>query len=221
MPLLRTTTLVQLLLNIDTSWHLSPILYSLAHFLAHPTLYTPHSFTSIRCNLRPQVLKQSTSSNCSPFSLTCIRPPFPYLEHLIILLLPTFTLIFLLGHTLPNSLISLYNFTVESATSAVSSANNMVYLEPATIYTQQFQPFSKHPCFHLVHHIIHIFIKQLWRHHTTLSQSNSDRKSLTHIHSYPDTPNYLHRNFAPLSTIFLQLHTLFSICHMSCRSILS
>ena len=44
MPLLRTTPLVQLLLLIDTSWPLSPILYYSAHFSALPTLYTPHSF---------------------------------------------------------------------------------------------------------------------------------------------------------------------------------
>ena len=68
-------------------------------------------------------LKQSTSSNGSPFSIICIRPPFPYLEHPITLLLPTFTFNFLLSHTLPSSLTSLHNFSCESATSAVSSAN--------------------------------------------------------------------------------------------------
>ena len=44
------------------------------------------------------------------------------LEHLITLLLPTFTLNFLHSHTLPNSLTNLYNFS-RSATSAVSSAS--------------------------------------------------------------------------------------------------
>ena len=53
-----------------------------------------------------------------------IRPLFPYLEHLITLLLPTFNLNFLLLHTLPNSLTSLPNFSSELATSAVSSENN-------------------------------------------------------------------------------------------------
>ena len=51
----------------------------------------------------PRYLKQSTSSNGSLFSITCIRSPLPFLEHLITLLLPTFTLNFLLSHTLPNT----------------------------------------------------------------------------------------------------------------------
>ena len=72
----------------------------------------------------PRYIKQSASSNYSTlnFSLTCIRPSFPYLEHLITLLLPTFTLNNLLSHTLPNSLTSLHNFS-ESATIAVTSVN--------------------------------------------------------------------------------------------------
>ena len=41
MPLLRTTLLVQLLLLIDTSWPLSPILYCSGHFSALPKLYIP------------------------------------------------------------------------------------------------------------------------------------------------------------------------------------
>ena len=44
MPLLRTTRLVQLLLHMDTSWSLSPILHCSAHYSTLPTLYTPHSF---------------------------------------------------------------------------------------------------------------------------------------------------------------------------------
>ena len=43
MPLLRTTPLVQLLLHIDTSSHLSPILYCSAHFSELHTLNTPHA----------------------------------------------------------------------------------------------------------------------------------------------------------------------------------
>ena len=41
----------------------------------------------------PRGLKQSTSSNGSPFSITSIRAPFPHLEHFITLLLPTMTCI--------------------------------------------------------------------------------------------------------------------------------
>ena len=50
-------------------------------------------------------------------SVICTRSPFPYLEHLITLLLPTFTLNFLLSHTLSNSFTSLHNFSSQSATS--------------------------------------------------------------------------------------------------------
>ena len=64
MPLLRTTPLVHLLLPLDTSWPLSPILYWSAHFSAIPTLYTPNSFcvhipltSTISSHLRPHVLK--------------------------------------------------------------------------------------------------------------------------------------------------------------------
>ena len=119
MPLLRTTPLVQLLLHMDTSSPLSPVLCCSAYFSALPTLYTPHSFCvphplqfSICCHLRSQVLNWIHFL----FSITCIRPPLPYLEHRITLLLPTLTLNFLLSHTIPNSLTSLHNFS-ESATS--------------------------------------------------------------------------------------------------------
>ena len=61
-----------------------------------------HPPSAATCDSR--YLKQSTSSYGSPFSITCIRSPLPCLEHLITLLLPTFTLNFLLSHTLPNSL---------------------------------------------------------------------------------------------------------------------
>ena len=70
MLLLRTTPFVQLLLPIDTSWPLSPILYCSGHFSALPklyTLYTPHSF----CVPHPfhilHRLPLSISSNGSPF----------------------------------------------------------------------------------------------------------------------------------------------------------
>ena len=37
-----------------------------------------------------------------------------------------------------------------------------------TIFTQQLQPFPKHPNIHLSNHTIHMYIKQPWRHHTIL-----------------------------------------------------
>ena len=125
MSVLRISSLIQLRLNISTSSQLSLIKY-----IAH------HTF---QCSLRfillvhwlPHAwyLKQFISSNGSQFSLKCIRPSFAYHELLITVLLPTFTLNCLLSHTLLNSLTSLHNFSSETATSAVSSAN---YLPPST-----------------------------------------------------------------------------------------
>ena len=110
MPQLRTMPLVQLLLHIDSdtscpypqssiaqhTFQRSPSFISLNHSVQH----IPFT-SSISCHLRSQVLKQSTSSNGSPFCITCIRPPLPYVNHLITLLLPTLTVNFLLSHTLP------------------------------------------------------------------------------------------------------------------------
>ena len=60
------------------------------------TFCVPHAFHNLhQLPLRTRYLKQSTYSNGSPFSLACIRIPFPYLEHLVTLLLPTFTLNFI------------------------------------------------------------------------------------------------------------------------------
>ena len=85
-----------------------------------------HPLSAATCD--PRYLKQSTSSHGSTFSITCILSPLPYLEHLITLLLPTFTINLLLSHTLPNSITNLHNFSSESATSAVSSANNSWFI---------------------------------------------------------------------------------------------
>ena len=60
-----------------------PILYCSSHFSALPTLYTPHSFCVPHPFHNLRYVKQSTSSNGSPFSLAFIRPPYPYLEHII------------------------------------------------------------------------------------------------------------------------------------------
>ena len=63
-PLLCTTSLVQLLLHIDTSWPLSPVLYCSAHFSAPPRsipsihYYVYHiSILSSNCHIATQVLK--------------------------------------------------------------------------------------------------------------------------------------------------------------------
>ena len=39
------------------------------------SVYHIHFTSSITCHLRPRYLKQSTSTNGSPFSITCIEPP--------------------------------------------------------------------------------------------------------------------------------------------------
>ena len=96
------------------------------HYPIHSVYHIPFT-SSIGCHLRPQVHKTIHFSNGSPYSITCIRSPLLYLEHLITLLLPIFTLNFLLSHTLPNSLTNLHKSS-ESATSAVSSANNSWFI---------------------------------------------------------------------------------------------
>ena len=79
---------------IDNFLRLSPVLYCSHHSFCVPYLV----FTSsIHCHLRRyRCLKESTSSNGSPLSLTSIRPTFSYL-FLITLFLLTFTLNFLLS----------------------------------------------------------------------------------------------------------------------------
>ena len=105
LPLLRSMSLVQLVLHVDTSWPLSTILYCSAHFAPSFLLCTTtlsHPTSAATCY--PRYLKLSTSS--LSFRITCIWPLFPYLQQLITFLLPTFTLNFFLSHSLPNSLTS-------------------------------------------------------------------------------------------------------------------
>ena len=135
MPLLRTMQFLQLLLNGPSYRYFLacihiPLLLS-TFFSAPHSLYPSFILCTISLSHPPSAetcdprdLKQSTYSSGSPFSITSIRPPFPYLEHLKTLHLPRVTLNFLLSHTLPNSLTSLHNFSSESATSAVQ----LVYL---------------------------------------------------------------------------------------------
>ena len=126
--LLLTTPLVQYyysFIYLDTSLHLFPILYCSAHFSAFPWLTTPHLFCiPLSFHILHLLLlaadaihsnsKQFTSTNCSSFTLTYIRPPFTFREQLVTLLLTTFTLYFLLLHSLPNSLAIQHNFSSES-----------------------------------------------------------------------------------------------------------
>ena len=110
-----------------------------------------HHIHSILCHLRHQDLK----TNQLPITVRhLVLHAFDrhfYLDHLITLLLPTFTLNFLLSQAVPTSLTSQHNFWSESATSAISSANNVQldYLKPATIRTQKFQLFPKLSSIHL------------------------------------------------------------------------
>ena len=152
------------------SWPLSSILYCSAHFSALPMLYTTHSF----CVLHPfHILHQLPlgipGTSLNPLPLTVRRLESRAFDPHFTL---TFNLNFLLLHTLPNSLTSLHNFSYESATSAVSSANNSWFISNLPLFSLQLQPFPKHPNIHISNHTIHIYIKQPWRYHTALSQSN-------------------------------------------------
>ena len=158
MPLLRRTLLKAGLGTSNTSCrHFfafvpNPLLFDT--FSEHPILYSPYLFCvpllsqptfAVTCHHR--YINQSTSLNGLPFSFTCIQPTFLYLEHLITLLLPTFTLNFLFSHTLPNSLTGIHNFSSDSATSAVSSANNSWFtshLPPYTLSSSKDFPTSLH-----------------------------------------------------------------------------
>ena len=145
----------ELLLHIDTSWPSSPILYCSAHFSMLPMLYTPHLLCVphpfhilplLAATCVPRNLNQPTYFKGFPFSITFIRPPFPYLVHLITLLFPIFTLNFL-SHTLPNSLTILHNFSSESAASAISYANNRWFisnLPPFILSSSCPSPLSDH-----------------------------------------------------------------------------
>ena len=66
--LLRTMPLVQLLIRIDTSWPLSPILNCYAHFSTLPTLYTPHSLCTTSLSHPP------LAATCDP---TYLNKPLP------------------------------------------------------------------------------------------------------------------------------------------------
>ena len=97
----------------------------------------PFSHPPSAVTLYLKFFKHCTPSYGSPFSLTSVRSAFMSIEHFITSFLPKFILKFLLSHTLPNSLTSVDNFSSESATTAVSSANNS-WFKSATIRVQQF-----------------------------------------------------------------------------------
>ena len=99
----------------------------------------------------------------------------------------THSLNFLLSHTLPNPQTRLHNFSFESAISSVSAANNCWFISNLYHLHSAVPALSQAPCVPLSHHTIHIYMKQPWIHHATLSQSNINWKPLTHIHPHPDT----------------------------------
>ena len=83
MPLLRTMQLVQLLLHIDTSWHYhhsSIVQHTFQRSpnsipLVHSEYYIPYT-TSIRCHLRPQVLKTTLRLTARHLFSHAIDPHF-------------------------------------------------------------------------------------------------------------------------------------------------
>ena len=136
-----------------------------------PTLYTPESSSVPHpfLTLHPLPLalpQQSTIYNGWPLGLTSVRPTFTYLEHSIPLVINTFILNFLLPvytTSPPSQHLVLNYFQVTD-----------VFLKPATIYIQQFQPFSKHPNIHLSHHTIRIYI------HLTRIETSHNPVSIPH-----------------------------------------
>ena len=90
---------------------------------------------------------------------------------------------------LPNSLTSLHNFSSESATSAVSSANNSWFISNLfPIRTQPFQTYPKHPIYtiHLSHHpIIYTLNNQGDITQPCVNPTLTGNHSLTTIHHHP------------------------------------
>ena len=131
--------------------------------------------------------------------------------------LPPFTLNFLVSRTLPNSITSLLNFSSESATSAVSSANNSWFISNLPPFTSTVPALSQAPLHSpLAPHHANIY-------HTTMKTSSQPCLKPTLTGNYPLTsiPTRTHailspRNSAPLSTIYLQLHTL--LATVTCRA---
>ena len=116
---------------------------------------------------------------------------------------------FFLLYTQPNSLTSLHNFSSESATRAPSSENNNWFISNVSLFSCSWSSpfpsifaFTSRPTPSIYKWNKHGYIQ------STLPQSNINRKPLTRIYSYLDMPYYLHKYFALLSTIFLQLQIL-------------
>ena len=120
----------------------NPLLFSTIFSASQSPHYTLHSVYVLHPfhNLHLQPLATPGNKN-NPLHLMArhlvsyaIDPHFHTIEHLITLLLLTFTLNFL-SHTLPNSLTSLHNFYFGSATCSVSSANNSWFISNLLPFT--------------------------------------------------------------------------------------
>ena len=118
--------------------------------------------------------------------------------------LPTFTLNFLLLHTLPNSFTSQHDFSSESANGAVSSANNSWFISnlPPSVLSSP-SPFPSTLTF-TSQTAPSIYTLN---NHLDITQPCLN-PTLTVVCPPGHTPYYLHKNSAVLSTIFLKLHTL-------------
>ena len=128
--LLRAAPLVQLLIHIDASK---------SSIVSTPSALTTLYSSFIMCF--PSLAQPPSAATCDPRNLMhssswvrklishSFQQTFTYLEHLITLLLLTFTLNFTLSYTLSNSLTSLHNFSSESATGAVSSGNTAGFFQ--------------------------------------------------------------------------------------------
>lgn len=116
--LLVQLPIIQKILHIYTQSSIAQHTFKLP-----PPLYKPHS-SSVSCTFHilhplPLDIKRFETFYfliCLPFCLMSSQSTYRYLGHLITLFLPTFTLKFLLLHTLANSLTSVQKFSTELAT---------------------------------------------------------------------------------------------------------
>ena len=75
---------------------------------------------------------------CHLVAHACIRPPFPYLEHLITLFLPAYTLNSLVTHALPSSMTSLR--------SSPMSQPLVIYIANNSCLISDLPPFASSSC---------------------------------------------------------------------------
>ena len=114
--------------------------------------------SSIRSPLQPQVPKQFTSFNTSPFSFTSIQPLQNFTLACFHSQLYSFTYSAKVTHQSTQLLLDL------SQPLVLYHLQAYLYLKPATIRTQPVQPFPRHHRIHLSHHTVDILYSTLNNH---------------------------------------------------------